>query len=885
MKEHAGEKIILIDGHSLLNRAFYGLPDLTNAEGLHTNAVYGFLNMMFRILDDENAGYLAVAFDLSAPTFRHRMYEAYKGTRKGMPDELREQVPLMQEMLRAMGVPLMMLEGYEADDLIGTVSRQCEEAGMTVTIVSGDRDLLQLASETTLVRLPKTRQGQTTVEDYHTQDVIDRYQVTPAQIIELKALMGDSSDNIPGVPGIGEKTATKLIVTYGSVEEAYAHVDEIKPARAANALREHYDLACLSRTLATIDRQSPFTLDLESARIQDLYTPEALALCRRLSFRNLLPRFEKTGQEESPACPVLKEEAQIREAFQAAAGQKTAGLSFLQDEDTLLGVGLVCDGLTVQGERVSGCLIAVDDALRAGVLSQILALPDTLQVWVAGLKNALRVLPMDRRENFYDAAVGAYLLNPLKSSYPYDEIAKDHADTLMPSRMELTGKRTDAQALQEVPEKAAQLAILQARAAFLAGPAIWQSLEQTGMRRLFTEVEMPLVYTLFAMQKAGIEVKASELKAFGEQLNGRISELEEEICTLCGRRFNILSPKQLGEVLVEGLGIKGLKKTKTGYSTAADVLEKVKDQSPVIALILEYRQLTKLKSTYAEGLYPYIGGDSRIHSTFHQTITATGRISSADPNLQNIPVRTDLGRQLRKVFVPASGCVFVDADYSQIELRVLAHMSGDEKLIEAYRQAQDIHAITASQVFHVPLDEVTPQLRRNAKAVNFGIVYGISSFGLSQDLSITRTEAQDYIERYFETYPGIRAFLDESVAFAKENGYVTTMFGRRRPVPELKSSNFMQRSFGERVAMNSPIQGTAADIIKIAMVRVHERLQREGLAARLILQVHDELIVESPTAETERVKQILREEMMGAADLKVALEIDMHEGGSWYEAK
>ncbi len=882
------EKIILIDGHSILNRAFYGLPDLTSSDGLHTNAVYGFLNIMFRILDEEKGQYLAVAFDLSAPTFRHRLYEEYKGTRKGMPEELRQQVPLIKEMLSAMNIPLMMLEGYEADDLIGTVSRQCEEAGLSVTIISGDRDLLQLASDETLVRIPKTRQGGTVIEDYHTQDVISHYQVTPAQIIELKALMGDSSDNIPGVPGIGEKTATKLIVSYGSVEEAYAHVDEIKPARAASALREHYDMAVLSKTLATIDRNSPFTLDLSSARIGDLYTLEALELCRKLSFRNLLPRFEHTLREEKEETyEMITDPGIAGKILSGAEGLSYVGLAFFGNgEGKLLGVSAAYTEDNGSGtHKITARYISAGGIGEDVLIARIRDMLTKTKGCLTDLKNSLRWLGGVPREQLIDVSVGAYLLNPLKGVYPYDEISKDHAGEMMPSRAELIGKRSFAQALSEVPDEAVKLACLQARAALITAPEIRRELTEKGMESLFDRIEMPLVFTLYDMQREGIEVRAAQLKAFGEQLNGRISELEDKIYGLCGRRFNIQSPKQLGEVLSEDLGIKGLKKTKTGYSTAADVLEKVADQSPVITLVLEYRQLTKLKSTYAEGLYPYIGPDSRIHSTFHQTITATGRISSADPNLQNIPVRTELGRQLRKVFVPKEGCVFIDADYSQIELRVLAHVSDDAKLIEAYRQAQDIHAITASEVFHVPLPEVTSQLRRNAKAVNFGIVYGISSFGLSQDLSISRSEAQEFIEQYFLTYPGIKAFLDGCVASAKENGYVTTLFGRRRPVPELKSSNFMQRSFGERVAMNSPIQGTAADIIKIAMIRVHDRLEKEGLKARLVLQVHDELIVEAPKEEAGRVQEILREEMMGAADLKVSLEIDMHVGDSWYDAK
>ncbi len=888
------EKLILIDGHSILNRAFYGLPDLTNAEGQHTNAVYGFLNILFRILEEEKGQYLAVAFDLSAPTFRHKMYAEYKGTRKGMPDELREQVPVMKEMLTAMRVPLMMLEGYEADDLIGTVSLQAEQAGLDVCILSGDRDLLQLASDTTMVRIPKTKRTGTEVEDYLAKDVLEHYEVTPAQIIELKALMGDASDNIPGIPGVGEKTATKIIKEFGTIENAYAHVEEITPNKARNSLSEHYELAQLSKELATINRQSPFILDLEQARLGDLYTPEALVLCRKLEFKNLLPRFEKA--EEEAEQPVLfqraSDRAQVDAVLAKASLADRIGLSFLEGKDG----GLLAAGLSfcVKGENarqtwmLPASLLGVSDT---GTFSDhdaaapLRSLLDGKTGCVIDLKGCLKYLEGVKRSSLFDASIGAYLLNPLKGAYPYEDIAKDHLGMLLRSKAEVFQKADPSVLLMSEPDKAAEVVCNEALTALASYGPVLKALDEQGMRSLFDEIEMPLVFTLYDMQKEGILVRGEELKKYGEDLEGRITELEQEIWKLAGTNFNINSPKQLGQVLAEEMGIKGLKKTKTGYSTAADALEKVADQSPVIGLILEYRQLTKLRSTYAEGLYAFIADDGRIHGTFNQTITATGRISSTDPNLQNIPVRTELGRQLRKVFVPKEGCVFVDADYSQIELRVLAHASGDEKLIEAYREAQDIHALTASQVFHIPLDKVTAQERRNAKAVNFGIVYGISSFGLSQDLSITRKEAQEYIEKYFRTYPGIKSFLDNCVQQAVEKGYAVTLYGRRRPVPELKSSNFMTRSFGERVAMNSPIQGTAADIIKIAMIRVHDRLEREGLRSRLLLQVHDELLVEAYLDEKEQVERILSEEMTGAASLKVDLEIDMHSGGSWYEAK
>ncbi|MCI5899032.1 MAG: DNA polymerase I [Hominisplanchenecus sp.] len=872
------EKIVLIDGHSILNRAFYGVPDLTNSEGLHTNAVYGFLNILFKILSEENPQYLAVAFDLKAPTFRHKMYQDYKGTRKPMPEQLHEQVPVMKEVLRAMGVPLLMLEGYEADDLLGTVAKRMEKKGLEVSVVSGDRDLLQLATEHIQIRIPKTKRGGTEIEDYHAKEVQEKYQVTPLQIIELKALMGDSADNIPGLPGVGEKTATRLIVEYGTVENAYAHVDEIKPAKAKNAFLEHYDMAVLSKKLATIDTDSPVSFSLEDARLTSLYTPEAFALFKKLEFKNMLNRFncDTPDQKMEHNFYLVTDFSQAEQIFGEAGKAQFLSFFILAEKKQMAGAAIAWKKEQIWYIPVQGFL--TEDYL-CGKLTELLdAVPEAVTM---NLKEQLAFIS-PKNHHIFDAAIAMYLINPLKDQYGYEDIAKEYLDLLIPSRQELLGK---AGFHSEDVESVKKCACYGTYTCLEGKEPLEEKLKQLGMERLFTEIEMPLVYTLYDMEQAGIRVEALALKGYGEQLTGRIAELEDTIYRLAGEKFNINSPKQLGVVLFEKLKLPYGKKTKTGYSTAADVLEKLAPEAPIVSDILEYRQLTKLKSTYADGLAAYISDDGRIHGKFHQTITATGRISSTEPNLQNIPIRMELGRLIRKVFIPEDGFVFVDADYSQIELRVLAHISGDRTLIEAYREAQDIHRITASQVFHVPFDQVTDLQRRNAKAVNFGIVYGISSFGLSQDLSITRKEAAEYIEKYFETYPRIKQFLDESVEEAKKNGYVCTLFGRRRPVPELSSSNYMQRSFGERVAMNSPIQGTAADIIKIAMVRVNERLKKENLRSRLILQVHDELLVEAAVDEVETVKQILLEEMQGAADLDVCLEIDMHTGNSWYEAK
>ncbi len=1001
------KKIVLIDGHSILHRAFFGIPDLTNAEGLHTNAVYGFLNILFKILEEEKPDYLTVAFDMHAPTFRHKMFADYKGTRKPMAEELREQVPVMKEVLKSMGVAIVECEGYEADDILGTIARSSEKAGLEVSLVSGDRDLLQLATEHIKIRIPKTKRTGTEIEDYYAADVKEKYQVTPEEFIDVKALMGDASDNIPGVPGIGEKTATALIAAYGSIENAYAHVDELKPPRAQKNLREHYDMAQMSKTLATIEVNAPIDYRLEDAKLGNLFTPEAHAWMKKLEFKQMQSRFPKQEQE----APVqqyfrkITERTEAEQIFAKAQAAGRVGFQFLfepervlQMAETRMGreeaenipgnteaqertglngqnipgsteaqktngldgqdvpgdtesqgmqLAMESDGqltlegfLQIQGAGVSAAsqmpgagsfaavqaqgadspAVAQAQEGEAGVsarISPILGLAlafgrediyfleagegmtgaylaeqmqPLLQKAEAagtfGLKSQLSCfeVPRQHRCKVTDVLIGAYLLNPLKNDYAYDDVAREHLQLTFPSQLDLLGKLPFAQAFREKEAEFFQYACFVAYTSYQASGVIEGKLKDCGMWALFREIEMPLVFTLYDMEQEGVKVNAGELKSYGESLTGRIDELEQEIYQDAGETFNINSPKQMGVILFEKLKMPNGKKTKTGYSTAADVLDKLAPDYPLVSKILEYRQLTKLKSTYADGLANFIRKDGRIHSSFHQTITATGRLSSTDPNLQNIPIRMELGRQIRKVFIPRKGCVLIDADYSQIELRVLAHMSGDENLIHAYQAAQDIHKMTASQVFHIPFEEVTSLQRRNAKAVNFGIVYGISSFGLSQDLSITKKEAAQYIASYFETYPGIKQFLDGLVTDAKEQGFVSTMYGRRRPVPELTSGNFMQRSFGERVAMNAPIQGTAADIIKIAMNRVHDALNAQGLRSRLILQVHDELLVEAYEEEAAQVEAILKKEMETAADLSVALEIDMHHGENWYEA-
>lgn len=893
-------KLVLIDGHSILNRAFYGLPELTNAQGLHTNAVYGFLNIMFRILEEEKPDYLAVAFDVHAPTFRHEMYEAYKGTRKPMPEELREQVPVMKDVLKAMGVAIMERPGLEADDILGTLAKKAQSAGMEVTLVSGDRDLLQVADERIKIRIPKTKQGRTEIEDYYPADVERTYGVTPLQFIDLKALMGDTADNIPGVPKVGQKTAAELMGQYGSLDAIYTHVEEITKKSIRESLKENKDLADLSKMLAAIKIDSDVELDYEAARAEGYYTEEAYQLFKQLGFKNMLNRFgaQNKGEEQKE---LTKSFVQLQTLDELLAkmdeledNQKT-GIFLAVEEGNILGAAVSSpEGKTFflavpeQEDRQLSLFEEPfeNDVINVRKLAEALErMSGRVRVSTFDIKGQYRFLAQDTTERYFDILIAAYLLNPLKSDYDVETIASAHLGLMIPGRAELFGKLKLKEAKRQQPDKFAEYCCYGAYVSLKALDILEEKLREAGMSALMREIEMPLSLVLYDMEREGVEVRREELKAYGDALVTRIQELEKSIHAQAGMEFNINSPKQLGEVLFENMKLPGGKKTRTGYSTAADVLEKLAEEYAIVNDILEYRTLTKLKSTYADGLAVFIGEDNRIHTNFNQTITATGRISSTEPNLQNIPMRMELGRRIRKVFVPKEGHEFMDADYSQIELRVLAHMSGDEQLIEAYRMEQDIHRITAAKVFHTSFEEVTDLQRWNAKAVNFGIVYGISSFGLSQDLSISRKEASEYIEQYFATYPKVKEFLDKLVHDAKEQGYITTMFGRRRPIPELSSSVFMQRSFGERVAMNSPIQGTAADIIKIAMIRVWKALREAGLKSRLILQVHDELVIETALEEEEQVREILTENMKAAADLAVTLEIDLHTGENWYEAK
>ena len=883
------EKIMLIDGNSIVNRAFYGVPLLTNGEGRYTNGVYGFLNILFKLLDEEQPDYLAVAFDLHAPTFRHRTFDGYKGTRKGMPEELREQMPLLKEVLQAMHIPIFEQEGFEADDILGTLSALAEKNGIVPVVVSGDRDLLQLAGETLKVRIPKTKGGRTETEDYYAADVQAKYGVTPAEFIDMKALMGDASDNIPGVPGIGEKTAAKIITQYHDIETAIAHAAEIKPKKASENLAAYQEQARLSKFLATIVRDMPLEWDKETLKIGDMFNQTAYELVKRLEFKSMFSRFEGSASAPKQAEQTYRFVADREGAKEVLAALKKGevGYAFVYENEE-------GQGLALYQEQLGGVWM---EASMAFLMQELL---EIFQPFFADsayrkighdVKKDIRFLRSYGYDGFtaeFDTAIGAYILNATGSSYEYDDIAAAFLNETYPSQEEVFGKGRTKKAFAALPEaERTAYGARQAEIFFRARKVMEERLAENEQKSLFYHMEMPLIYVLADMEKYGIKVDKAALLAYQKRLGESLDGMEEEIYALAGEKFNINSPKQLGVILFEKLGLKGGKKTKTGYSTAADVLEKLRTAHPIVERILHYRQLAKLKSTYADGLLAVMDAETeKIYSTFNQTITATGRISSTEPNLQNIPVRLELGRELRKIFIPESAeFCFLDADYSQIELRVLAHISGDESLIAAFKSNQDIHRMTASQVFHVPFDEVTPLQRSNAKAVNFGIIYGKGAFSLGQDLGISRKEAEEYINAYFARYPKIKTFMEDTIKNGTKNGYVSTLWNRRRNMPELQSSNFMQRAAGERAAMNMPIQGTAADIIKLAMIKVHRALQEGGYRSRLILQVHDELLIEAYKEEKEAVAKILKENMEHAADLLVPLDVDVHEGASWFEAK
>ena len=849
------KKLMILDGNSVVNRAFYGVRPLNAPDGTPTNAVYGFLAILQKLFEGEAPDSLCVAFDLPAPTFRHEMYEGYKAQRKPMPEELAVQMPLLKETLDAMHIRRLEAAGWEADDVLGAVSAICEKSGWACEIVTGDKDSFQLITETTSVLHVKSRMGQTETMLYDRARFEEEYGFAPPLMVDLKALMGDASDNIPGVPGIGEKTALDLVRRYGRVADIYAGLDslDIKDS-VRKKLAAGRESAEMSYTLATISREAPVELKPEDASWSQDFGPELYAVLDRLGFRRfiekwgLAPAPEAVQEAESRAMPELSAlTAQEAEARIRAA--ETLGLALPGDDLDSLSL---CDGEAIFTLNWGELGEDYNRLLR-------LVFSPEVKKSAHGVKDLMGLALAEGlgTEGFvFDTELAAYVLDPTESGYDLGKLTKRYLGA-------------------ELPEARAALELMAPMRAKLA---------ENGAEKLYFDIELPLCQVLAEMERAGFLVDRKALADFGESLTAGIDALQRGIWELAGHEFNINSPKQLGEVLFDELMLPAGKKTKTGWSTNADILEKLIGKHPIIGDILEYRMLTKLKSTYADGLLKVISADGRIHTNFRMTVTATGRLSSTEPNLQNIPVRRELGAQIRRMFVAAPGCVLVDADYSQIELRLLAHISGDETMQNAFKSGEDIHAVTASQVFGLPLAEVTPAQRSSAKAVNFGIVYGISAFSLAQDIKVSPAEARAYIDAYMQKYHGVREYMDRVIAEAKERGYVETLFGRRRPVPELKASNFNTRSFGERVARNMPIQGTAADIIKLAMVNVRRRLRAEGLEARLILQVHDELIAECPEREAERVAALLEEEMERAVTLSVPLTAEAHSGHSWAEA-
>ena len=876
-------KLLLIDGNSIMNRGYFALPKtLTTRNGIHTNAILGFLNVFYKIYDEEKPDHIAVAFDVHEPTFRHKMYAEYKGTRHSMDDELREQFPIIKDVLKTMGITYVEKGGYEADDIIGTYSRQAVAEGMSVTVLSGDRDLLQLATDKILVRIPKTKAGKTTIENYYDKDVEAEYGVTPIEFIEMKGLMGDTSDNIPGVQGIGPKTASTIIQKYHTIEAALEDIENIKPDKARKNLDAEREMALFSRKLATIKLDCELEKNVKDMEVSEdtMYGAEAYELCKELELSSVLKRF--SGD--------IKAGSQVKKEFQLdiVDSSYTDIIEIIKKESNKFSKKMVGFYPVVIDGQIQGGAVSIDEKVYiiqdTAVAEFVKDVNSYVKVSINNIKDYITLLDIKEENDVFDVAVAAYLIDPLASTYSYDRLGFKYLDLDIEDEKNLLGKQ-DITIFSFFEPGFRSFIAYNAYVSYAVTDILYNKLEELGELALYNDIEFPAIFVLRDMEDFGIRVDTEALVKYGNELDVQIRQLENEITTLAGEEFNINSPKQLGVILFEKLNLKSGKKTKSGYSTSVEVLSKLKDEHPIIPKILEYRSLTKLKSTYVDGLTGTVKSDGRIHSTFNQTVTATGRLSSTEPNLQNIPARSALGREIRKAFIPADGYTFVDADYSQIELRVMAAISKDESLIEAFNESKDIHAITASQVFGVDLDDVTPDLRRKAKAVNFGIIYGISSFGLGEDLGISRKEAKEYIEKYFVTYPKIKSYLDESVEEAKKKGYVRTLMNRIRPIPELGSSNFMQRSFGERVAMNSPIQGTAADIIKLAMINVRKELKDRGLKSRLILQIHDELLIEAENSEIDIVCELLARNMENAVKLSVPMYVDVHTGDSLFEAK
>lgn len=871
------KKILLFDGLSIANRAFYGIPLLTNKEGRYTNAVYGFLNIMISMIEKEKPDLVGVAFDVSAPTFRHIQNVEYKGTRKGMPQELREQIPLLKEVLALMNVHILQKEGFEADDILGTLAKAGERDGYNMVVVSGDRDLLQITSEDIELKIPKTKQQGTEIESYFAKDVVEKYEVSPLEFIDVKGLMGDASDNIKGVPGIGEKTAIKLIKQYHSIENLYEHIDEITQKKLKENLITYKDQALESKMLATIVCDVPLEYTWDEFYLDLTLSEEAEEVFKQLDFKKLiarLPRISATKEVETI-------EVSKQESLDTMGSSECMAITYAY-EDGCLELG-IAEG---KGVNFLSLNLSKDQAEVKTFFEKetgLKVIHDSKK-----LRHILAEAHIEIKGQVFDTFIAAYLIDPTSETYEISELADNFLGMQnVPSYEELVGKGKSQKRWLGLDENT-RVDFLTRRAHILyeAYDVLQKELDKNDMQILFNDIEMPLVKVLFDMEREGIKVDLEKLQAYGKELDALIEREAERVYELAGESFNINSPKQLGVILFEKMDIPPVKKTKTGYSTAAEVLEKLRDGYPIVEHILAYRQYTKLKSTYVEGLIAVMTSEHKIHSSFNQTITATGRISSTEPNLQNIPVKLEMGRRIRELFIPSSDeYIFLDADYSQIELRVLAALAGDENLIHAFNEGIDIHTLTASQVFHVPFEEVTPLERSNAKAVNFGIVYGIGAFSLSEDLKITQKEAAAYIEGYFEKYPKIKEYLDGCISFARDHGYVKTIFNRKRDIPEINSKNFNLREFGKRKAMNTPIQGTAADIIKLAMVHVHQALRDEGLKSKVILTVHDELLLEVYRPEQEKVAKLLKEKMEQAVNLKVAMSVEVHSGENWLAAK
>ena len=865
------KKLLILDSNSILNRAFYGVRYLSAKDGTPTNAIYGFLNILLKLIKEQEPDYICAAFDVKAPTFRHKQYEGYKAQRKPMPEGLAAQMPLAKDVLRAMGVTILEKEGYEADDIIGTVARLCEESEISCFIATGDKDDLQLASDKTKVILTVTKSGYNETIIYDDKAVKEKYHVTPTEFIDVKALMGDPSDNIPGVKGVGEKTAMSLIEKHHSIEYIYENIDDIGLKGAMlQKMKDGREMAFMSKELATINRNTPIEFNTEECVFDGFENNgELYEILKRLELNSIIKKLDLSGGDN------VKENEDIFKDFSYKVGDKNM---ISGDKVTVV--------LDFDGDNISSAAVgAGNNAVVLNEQDDIKELleDDSIAKVMFDVKEAIVKLNgrIDIKNISDDTAIAAYLVDPAKNEYTIEKLASEYFGTVIekPEVKQLS-------LLDDVETDRSEYLAKCAVALGVLNERIGDKIKENGQEKLYQEVELPLVTVLAHLEINGFLVDDNQLKEFADKLGEKIDALTNEIYMLAGEEFNINSPKQLGVILFEKLELKPVKKTKTGYATNADVLEKLRDKHPIVNFIMEYRQLAKLKSTYCDGLTAVVNPNThRIHSVFTQTVTVTGRLSSTEPNLQNIPTRTELGREIRKMFVAKDGYVLVDADYSQIELRVLAHIANDETMINAFRNNEDIHAVTASQVLGIPLEDVTKEQRSSAKAVNFGIVYGIGEFSLAQDLHISVKEAKAYIESYLEKYHGVRNYMESIKEQAKKDGYVKTMLNRIRYIPELKSPNYNIRQFGERVALNTPIQGTAADIIKLAMVRVDNRLINEGLKSKLILQVHDELIVEAHKDEVDKVKQILSEEMQNAMELNVPLKVDMSTGHSWYDAK